>query len=319
MRRIERLINLIAALLESDQPMTAEDIRDRIAGYDRDNHDAFRRTFERDKADLKAMGIPVEVRQLDVLGDAAPGYTISKARYYLPDLELEADELAALRIAASAVVGVQEEAGTGVMKLSMGTSDEATGAARVSWNADVAASQPLLGPLYAAVSERTPVTFDYQPAGEDEPAPRRVEPYALVHRRGHWYLVGRDDRSGETRTFKVSRITGNVARSDGTYDVPAVFDARSHLAAPASLGEHEDVIGRVRFDESLRWWPEQNLPGARIEEGPSGSVEVEMPVASLDALVSFVVWWGRRVEIVAPTEAREHIARRMRTIQDALR
>lgn len=318
MRRIERLINLIAALLEAEQPMTAEDIRARIAGYDRDNHEAFRRTFERDKADLKGMGIPLEVQQLDVFGDSAPGYTIPKSRYYLPELELDPDELAALRIAAGAVLGVEHEAGTGVMKLSMGAPDEATGGARIAWNADVAASQPLLGPLYAAVSERVPVTFDYQPAGEDDPGNRRVEPFALVHRRGHWYLVGRDDRSGSTRTFKVARIVGDITRSEGSYEIPVDFDARAHLAAPASLGEDEDVVGRVRFDASLRWWPEQNLPGGAMTEGPDGSLEVEMPVASLEALAAFVVWWGPHVEILDPPEARRHIVERVRKAREVL-
>lgn len=318
MRRIERLINLIAALLEAEQPMTAEDIRNRIAGYDSDNQTAFRRAFERDKADLKAMGIPVEAHQLDVFGDSAPGYIIPKARYYLPELELEPDEVAALRIAAGAVLGVEEEAGTGIMKLSMAAPDEATSAARISWNADVAASQPLLGPLYSAVCERVPVTFDYQPAGEDAPGPRRVEPYALVHRRGHWYLVGGDERSGETRTFKVARITGEITRGEGSYNIPDDFDARSHLAAPASLGEDDDLVGRVRFDASLRWWPEQNLAGAKLHDGPEGSVEVEMPVASVDALVAFAVWWGSQVEILAPPEARAQIADRLQRAKSAL-
>src|SRR5688500_7551414 len=145
MRRIERLINLIAALLETEQPMTADDIRRRIQGYGTDNHELFRRTFERDKADLKAMGIPLELRQLDVFGDAAPGYIIPKASYYLPEIDFEPDEVAALRIAATAVLGVEEHAGSGVMKLSMGAIDDASSGARLAWNADVAASQPLIG------------------------------------------------------------------------------------------------------------------------------------------------------------------------------
>ncbi len=62
MRRIERLINLIAALLETSRPMSAEDIRRNIAGYDQPSHDAFRRAFERDKGSLRAMGIPLDVR-----------------------------------------------------------------------------------------------------------------------------------------------------------------------------------------------------------------------------------------------------------------
>ena len=315
MRRIERLINLIAALLEAERPMTAEEIRTRIAGYDRDNHEAFRRIFERDKADLKAMGIPLETRQLDPFGDTPPGYIIPKSRYYLPELDLEPDELAALRIAAGAVLGVEAEAGSGVLKLSMGAVDETADAARLAWNADVAAAQPLLGPLYSAVSERVPISFGYQPAGTDDAGDRTVEPYALVHRRGHWYLVGRDRRSDATRTFKVARITGDVHRDEGTYEVPADFDAHSHLAVAGLPAEAEGVVATVRFDSSLRWWPEQNLTGAPTKEGPAGSLDVDLPVASFDSLVSFAVWWGSKVEIVGPPDARARMVERLASIR----
>lgn len=305
------MINLIAALLEAETPMTAEDIRGRISGYDSaENHEAFRRAFERDKADLKAMGIPIETKQLDVFGDTPPGYTIPKASYYLPELDLEPDEVAALRIAASAVLGVEEEAGSGVMKVSMGSIDETSSGARLAWNADVAASQPLLGPLYSAVVDRVPITFDYQPAGTDAPGTRTVRPYALVHRKGHWYLVGHDERSDDTRTFKVARISSGLQRVEGTYEIPEGFSADRHVLSHVGA-EGEEVTATVRFDPSLRWWPEQNLAGAQAKEGPGGSYEVEMPVASLDALVSFAVWWGPRVEIVDPPEARALMAERL--------
>ena len=291
--------------------MTAEEIRERIAGYETsDNHEAFRRAFERDKADLKAMGIPIETVQLDAFGDVAPGYTIPKSSYYLPNLDLEPDELAALRIAAGAVLGVEEEAGSGVMKLSMGAIDETSSGARLAWNADVAASQPLLGPLYSALAERVPVTFDYQPAGTDEPGTRTVAPYALLHRKGHWYLVGHDDRSDDTRTFKVSRITNEPTRAEGSYEIPAGFSADKHVLAHVG-SEAEEVIATVRFEPSMRWWPEQNLPGVTATEGPDGSYDVEMPVASLDALVSFAVWFGSKVEILAPPEARAAMIQRL--------
>lgn len=314
MRRVERLINLIAALLEAEKPMTAEEIRRRIAGYDNPDKEAFRRAFERDKADLKAMGIPVETRALDPFGDTPPGYTIPKARYYLPDLDLEPDEVAALRIAAGAVVGVQDEAGTGVMKLSLGALDETSAGARLAWNADVAASQPLLGPLYGAVAERVPITFGYQPAGADEPSTREVEPFALVHRRGHWYLVGRDRQRDDVRTFKVARVVGeSITRLDGTYEVPSDFDASSHLAGGGVPVETEDaLVATIRFDPSVRWWPEQNLPAASTAEGPGGSLEVEMPMANQEQLVSFVAWWGPKVEIVAPEDARAALIERMK-------
>ena len=313
MRRVERLINLIAALLETEHPMTAEQIRTRIAGYDNPDKEAFRRAFERDKADLKAMGIPVETQALDPFGDSPPGYTIPKARYYLPDLDLEPDEVAALRIAAGAVVGVEEEAGTGVMKLALGALDETSGGARLAWNADVAASQPLLGPIYAAVAERVPVRFGYQPAGADEPSEREVEPFALVHRRGHWYLVGRDRQREGVRTFKVARVVTDVKRLEGRYEIPPDFDASAHLASGGVPVETEDsLVATIRFDPSVRWWPEQNLAGASTSEGPEGSLDVDMPMPNHDQLVSFAIWWGNKVEIVAPNDARTAIIERLK-------
>src|SRR3990170_3791186 len=99
MRRIERLINLIAALLDSRRPMTAAEIRERIAGYQNENFEAFRRSFERDKAELREMGIPIEVVK-DT--DDVDAYTIPPGKYYMPDLDLQPDELAALKLAADA-------------------------------------------------------------------------------------------------------------------------------------------------------------------------------------------------------------------------
>src|SRR3712207_319748 len=123
MRRIERLINLIAALLETSQPMTADEIRREIAGYDSESLDAFRRAFERDKADLRAMGIPIEMRPVDSLSDVE-GYVIPKSLYYLPQLDLEPDELAALRLAAESILGGGDVAESGLMKLSVDAATE---------------------------------------------------------------------------------------------------------------------------------------------------------------------------------------------------
>src|SRR5918999_6199852 len=164
MQRIERLLNLIAALLDSARPMTAEEIRQRIAGYDQPNHEAFRRAFERDKEALRNMGIPLEVVPTDPFADQADGYIIPKDKYYLPDIDLEPDELAALRIAAQAVLGAQEQAGTGLLKLLVADEGGGVGPGRVSWGADLAAEQPALGPIYSALLERAPISFEYTTA-----------------------------------------------------------------------------------------------------------------------------------------------------------
>ena len=310
MRRIERLINLIAALLETSHPMTADEIRERIAGYDQPNFEAFRRAFERDKEALRAMGIPLEVTQTDPFVDQADGYTIPKEKYYLPDLDLEPDELAALQIAAQAVVGAHDQAGSGLLKLSVSEETGGIGSGRVSWGADLAAEQPVLGPLYSALLARRPVSFDYETA-DGEVATRRVEPYGLVHRRGNWYLVARDVDRGEQRTFRASRLRSSVAELDGTYEIPESFDAEAYVAAEAWASGPEDVTAVVRFDDNLRWWVEQNLGTHRIDEGPDGAVDVHIEIGNADAFVSWVIELGNDVEVVSPSELRARLCGRI--------
>ena len=304
MRRIERLINLIAALLEARTPMTAEQIGERIAGYDPANHQAFRRAFERDKEALRAMGIPVEVVQTDPLGIDLEGYTIPKDRYYLPELDLEPEELAALRIVAGAVVGPSERAEAGLMKLSLGSPDGPVGE-HVVWGADLAAEQPRLGPLYSAVLEGKVLKFDYLAVGADELRKRRVEPYALAHKHGNWYLLGRDVDRDDVRRFKVSRIQGALGTAPGSFTVPEGFDAAKHIAAePWEIGPGEQATAVVRFSKELRWWAEQNLTGTTAREGPGGALDVEMPATNYDALASLVIGFGGEVEILDPPAAR---------------
>lgn len=306
-RRIERLVNLIAALLETRRPMPAADIRARIAGYDQDNHEAFRRAFERDKEALRAMGIPVELRPLDEgLGEAAEGYIIPKERYYLPDLELAPDELAALRIAAETVLGAADAAEAGLMKLTLDSPDAPSEGPRLVWGTDLAAEQPLLAPLYSALFERHPVAFDYVRAGEDLRGRREVEPYRLLHRRGHWYVVGRDRDRDAVRAFKLSRIQAPVDPLDGTYDVPEDFDAAEHLGEGWEIGS-EPTTAVVRFDADMRWWAERNLTEGTRTERPGGALDVEMPVSNIDALVSWALGFGDRIEIRAPEEARRRL------------
>ena len=310
MRRIERLINLIAALLEARRPMTADEIREQIAGYDQPNFDAFRRAFERDKEALRAMGIPLDVVPTDAFVDQADGYTIPKEKYYLPDLDLEPDELAALQIAAQTVLGAQEQAGSGLLKLSVADGGGGIGPERISWGADLAAEQPALGPLYSALLERRPVHFDYETA-DGSTSSRRVEPYGLVHRRGNWYLVANDIDRGEQRTFRVSRIASGVDEIDGSYDIPPSFDAEDYVAQEAWETGAEDVTATVRFDPSLRWWVEQNLRGHSQTEADGDSVEVAIDVANADAFISWIIELGEGIEIVAPEALRERLCRRI--------
>jgi proteasome accessory factor B len=302
--RIERLINLIIALLETTRPLSAEEINRRVAGYGQDNYDSFRRAFERDKDELRGMGIPIEVRKIDPLDEHSDGYFIDKDRYYLPDLDLEPDELAALRLARDAVTNGRSEADRGLLKISVDSRAAPVDGPQVAWGDDI--RQPALSSIYEAQLQRRPISFEYQRAS-GERTRRTLEPYGLVNRRGHWYVVGNDIDRSDIRAFRISRIQGKVSVLDGDYDIPTGFDAQAHLSAEAyEIGEqHGDAV--VRFDESLAWWVDQNLAEALRSRKDDGSVDVTLPFGNLDALVSWVLGFGSSVELIAPSEAREAI------------
>lgn len=312
MRRIERLINLIAALLEAPRPIPVDEIRTKIAGYDQEEFEAFRRAFERDKESLRAMGIPIELVR-DPLTDQAEGYIIRKESYYLPQLDLEPDELAALRLAADAVLGAGDEAASGLLKLSVDQPLDPLAGPKIVWGADIAAEQPLVPELYAALLVRRPVAFGYEAVAGEGAARRKLEPYALLHRRGQWYVVGRDLDREALRSFKLSRMRGPVETLDGSYEIPASFDAAAQLGDEAwERGPDQPAAVTVRFSPALRWWAEQNLSDWPASAGPDGTLDVQLEVGRVEALVSWIIERGSDVEIVAPESARAALLEHLR-------
>src|SRR3954468_20677555 len=156
--KLERLLNLTAALLETPRPLSAGEIAQRVYGYPEDKV-AFRRAFERDKEDLREMGVPIALTEIAGSDPPETGYRIPKDQYYLRDPGLEADELAALHLAASAVRLDGIEGVGGLWKLGGRPHDITT---------DEAAPEltplpvdPRLVVLWDAVAQRKPVDFRY--------------------------------------------------------------------------------------------------------------------------------------------------------------
>src|ERR671910_3368573 len=155
--KLERLLNLTALLLETPRPLSAVEIRDRLGVYAKEN-DAFRRAFERDKDDLRAMGVPLVVQDVPGVVPAVEGYRIPKDRYYLRDPGLTPDELASLRMAASVVQLEGLSAREGLLKLG-GLVGEADGAMGLAVGALPGGD---VGPLFGAIAAQTPVRFTYR-------------------------------------------------------------------------------------------------------------------------------------------------------------
>jgi proteasome accessory factor B len=226
-RKTERLLSLVVCLLSSGKYLTAAQIREAVPGYP-DSFDAFKRMFERDKDELRELGIPLETG-VSATADEEPGYRIPRQDYGLPEIRLEPDEAAVLGLAAR-VWRRAELAGAaagGLLKL-RAAGIEAEETTQPGIEPRLQTGEAGFGPLWEAVRDRRPVSFGYRAAGRSSSQQRRLEPWGVVNRHGRWYVAGLDTDRGETRVFRLSRIDGLVSFRGpaGAVTVPDGADVR---------------------------------------------------------------------------------------------
>lgn len=229
MPAVERLVNLVIALLETRRPLTFEELRRRTGYYPQPDHATARRMFERDKEALRSLGVPIETRQ--DFGMEDPGYLIDRRTYELRDIDLDAEEVAALALAVD-MIGASE----GALPL-------AKVAARAPAAAPLDAPPTRIGlevtavdPVAAAIVERRTVRFEYRTA-DGRSGPRAVDPYGIVRRRRAWYLVGRDHDRDDLRGFRFDRMLGalEIADAVGTFTPPEGVDLAAVVSGPSPV------------------------------------------------------------------------------------
>jgi proteasome accessory factor B len=306
MRKVERLVNLTALLLDTPRPLTLDEVAEMVPGYEASG-ESLRRMFERDKEELRGLGVPVERAAMDAWG-SEEGYFIDPEAYGMPELDLEPDERAALALAARAWsgAGLDPAAVSGHAKLDLDTD-----AGGEPVRADLAGGSPLVAALLEAVTNRKRIAFTYQPPGRG-PAERRLQPYALVHRRGTWYVVGHDLDRDAQRSFRLSRIRSDVRKLRPTargpdFEVPEGFDPGQALPTAGEHGEAE--IALVKAGRAAARMAE--LRGAEPGEpvAPDGRVTLKLPVVDRGGFLAWVL--GNDVEVVEPTELRAEVLRRL--------
>ena len=226
-RKTERLLSLVVCLLSTERYLTATQIRSAVPGYP-ESFDAFKRMFERDKEELRELGIPLETGTGSGQ-DEEPGYRISRQAYVLPDIRLEPDEAAVLALAGR--VWRQAElagAAAGALLKLRAAGVDAEEISPPGIEPRLQAGESSFGPLWEAVRDRRPVTFRYRAAGRAEAQPRHLEPWGVVNRHGRWYVAGQDTDRGALRVFRLSRIEGEVEFSGppGSVTVPPGTDVR---------------------------------------------------------------------------------------------
>ncbi len=295
--RLERLTNLVATLLDTRRPLTLEEIVELVPGYP-DDKTSYRRQFERDKDTLRGIGIPLRLEAVDSLGPEH-GYQIPPDEYYLPSLDLSPEEQAALHVAVTAVRLEGGPAPTEALLKLGGREGEAAHALAAL------PTVPALPALFDAYRTRSSVTFTYRGAR------RHVDPWGILFRRGHWYVVGHDRDRGEQRSFRVDRVDDQVeAGSPGAFDPPARLEPGALLRdEPWRYGEEEVVAARVLVDGSQAA-PVVDQVGVEhvVERRDDGSVVLELPVTNTAAFRSFVLGLLDAAEVLGPPELRAEMA-----------
>lgn len=295
MAKLDRLLNLTAALLETRVPLTAEEIRERVPGYS-DSDEAFHRAFERDKDDLRELGVPIETVTVEHHEQPRSAYTIERDRYELPDPGFELDELAAIQLAATAVQleGLDpDDAEEGLRKLG-GTVPEGPSSGPLG----AVPTPPALLELFVAVLERREVQFGYADQR------RSVQPHRLQFERGRWYLTGFDLDRQDRRSFRLDRMQGSVHSGEpGAFEPPA--QVQGVRLRPWELGPDAPVVAHVLLDAPIARSVLNEDPGLTVSERrDDGAVVVELTVRNPVALRSFVLSQLDRAELLDPPELR---------------
>lgn len=302
MDKLERLLNLTAVLLDTGRPLTAEELRRRVPGYP-EAKASFRRAFERDKDDLREMGIPLRVERAPGVDPPQDGYDIRKDEYYLRDPGLEPDELAALHLASSAVRLDGSRGQEAVWKLGGATDDRGEALAALP-------GDPNLTVAFGALADRRVVRFTYR----DEA--REIEPHRLDHRRGRWYLSGHDRGRDDDRVFRLDRIAGAMVADGPAAAFPRPTRAGSGASAePWELGEEEPVEARLRVDADQAEWARAQLGDDRlVERHDDGSSTFVIEITRRDAFFTFVLDFLDHAVIVGPEPLRATFAARLREL-----
>lgn len=312
----ERLMNLVILLLVSRGYVTKERIRSVIEGYQGSSEDAFEKMFERDKAELRSLGIPLDVGPTDPFFSDEQGYRITRDAFELPELDLAPDEVAVLGLAAR----VWQHAG-----LATATSQALVKLRAAGYQVDrdaidalqprIEADEPAFDAMWAMTVSRTPVRFNYRRPSDQAPRLRHLQPWGVLTSRDRWYVVGLDTDRADTRMFRLSRIEGEVAADGaaGSFEVPPDTDLR---ALAERLDRSPPTIAAVVLARSgrgamLRRRARAISAGVAGPDQRTGWDRLELEIHSVGGFAGEVLSHAGDVVAVAPSRLREEVLARL--------
>ena len=306
--RAERLLNVLFALMASARPMPKSALREVIDAYrESPSEEAFERMFERDKDELRGMGIPIETIEGTDGSGGIEGYRILRDAYALPEVHFTGDELAVLGLAAK----VWEQASLGAcaqraLRKLESLGDGAVVDGPVGIEARIATTEACFPVLLEAVRNRQAVSFEYRKPQAATADARHVHPWGVVSRRGHWYVVGHDVDRDEARVFRLSRIVG-IAMPQGpshAYEIPSGLDVASMVAA-STPEEFDTATIAIKAATALSL--------TRRAISIEGDV-AQIPFGDEDAFAAELVGYADSIVVLSPDSLRATVIDRLRTL-----
>src|SRR5213595_3610780 len=304
------------------RPVTAREIKSSVEGYQEMSDEAFARRFYSDRAELQALGVPLTSQRDEHTGEEL--YNMRSERYFLPELELNEEELAALQTALYLLEGkfaYAEPLRLALQNLALGrpgfSEARTQTASRVEvLDPDYSPETPgRLAKLENAISKQRTVKFEYWSISRDEVSERTLNPYALLPDNGVWYVVGHDLDRDDIRTFRVSRIRGEIkfaTRRERDFRTPVEFDIEAYRGRPPwQVG---DIVGEARIEVpgETAWWVQRAYGSTgRLEDGVFVT-----EYSSLGQLASWVLKQDGRAVPLEPDELRRDVAAALRRVRE---
>jgi proteasome accessory factor B len=304
-RKSERLVNLTIALLATKRYLTKSEIFRTVEGYE-GSAEAMERMFERDKDDLRGLGIAIELGTFDPLFDDEAGYRITPSSYQLDLGTLDGRDIALLSLAASSWSGaaMEEVSTSALVKLeSIGIDADLES---ISLSPRIGATNSVFTAITDAIMRRAILSFDYVSA-DLTVSTRELHPFALRGRAGSWFLIAFDVNKGEQRTFRLDRISGEVSvgKKSGAFTTPSTLQEESTEDQPVAT-----LLLRKNRGNQFR------ANAISIEIGDEWD-RAQVPIFSHTWILSLILWHRDDVVVIEPQSLRQETIRALQEVKSA--
>jgi len=302
-RKSERLVNLTIALLATKRYLTRSEIFRTVEGYE-GSAEAMERMFERDKDELRGLGISIELGSFDPLFEDEAGYRISPSSYELDLGSLDGRDIALLSLAASSWSGaaLEEVSTSALVKLeSIGIDADLES---ISLSPRIGATNSGFSAITDAILRRAVVTFDYVSA-DLSVSTRELYPFALRGRAGSWFLIAFDKSKGEQRTFRLDRISGEVSvgKKNGVFDAPSSLHEESTEDQPVAT-----LLLRKNRGNQFRSKAISVVSGDEWDTA-------QVPIFSTSWIRSLILWHRDDVVVLEPESLRNETIRALQEVK----